>query len=68
LSERIVSTTLSSRSVRRAARATAAPRRARASAVASPMPLEAPVTSAAVPSSVSFWMLWSRAEIRSAYA
>jgi hypothetical protein len=40
----------SSRSVRRATRATLAPRAASAAAVACPMPLEAPVTSATVPS------------------
>jgi hypothetical protein len=51
--EPIVSASVSRRSVRRAARATAAPRRARASAAASPMPLEAPVTRATVPPSVS---------------
>src|SRR5215211_2347514 len=49
----IVSVSVSKRSVRRAARATAAPRLASASAAASPIPLEAPVTSATVPSSVS---------------
>src|ERR1700691_3166663 len=43
----------SSRSLRRAAGAPAAPCPARAAAVAAPMPLEAPVTSATVPSSTA---------------
>jgi hypothetical protein len=52
-SSRICLARPSSRSTRRAASATAAPSRARYRAVASPMPLDAPVTRATVPSSRS---------------
>jgi hypothetical protein len=48
----------SSRSLRRAATATLAPARASVRAVASPMPLLAPVTSATVPSSRSPMSSW----------
>src|SRR5262245_21127595 len=50
-SARMVAARESRRSLRRAATATAAPCPARASAVASPIPLDAPVTRATVPSS-----------------
>ena len=50
---RTAAATASSRSFRRAASATAAPCAARATAVAAPMPLDAPVTRATVPSNRS---------------
>ena len=49
----MLSATSSSRSFRRAATATAAPSPASAIAVAAPIPLDAPVTSATVPSRLS---------------